>query len=368
MTEEETALYAEAAERVIRARGERPRAEVIAMLRALDLTEKQAAKVIAHGRERHLFTEDLTAATLRARSPARSELPDASPKGAAPTARPNAELERANEVLRLIVDNLPVIVWGLDLRGVFFLHDGVGLHRIGMKPGQLLGASFFEVFPAAEYVDPVKEALTGKSLHGFTEFGDVPWENWHIPIRDDQGQVTAVVGISLDVSEAKRAEKELRSRLDQIERQQRVIHALSTPIIEVWDKVLTLPLLGVVDSGRAAEVMESLLTRVSQTGARFTILDLTGVEAVDTGTAAHLLKLIQAIRLLGAEGIITGIQPVVAQTMVSLGLDLKGIVTLANLRDALQRCMRLLSASSEGKMAQYRSPQDNIQKGEPGAG
>lgn len=102
---------------------------------------------------------------------------------------------------------------------------------------------------------------------------------------------------------------DLRTKIALIERQQQVIQALSTPIIEVWDKVLTLPMVGLVDSVRAAEVMDNLLMQVSRKGARFAILDLTGVEAVDTGTASHLLKLIQALRLLGAEGIITASSP-----------------------------------------------------------
>jgi rsbT co-antagonist protein RsbR len=154
--------------------------------------------------------------------------------------------------------------------------------------------------------------------------------------------VESVVGISLDISEAKRIEKELRANLELIERQDMVIRALSTPIIEVWDRVLLLPLLGVVDSGRTAEVMADLLAEMVRTKARFAILDLTGLEVIDSGTAGHLLRLIEAVRLLGAEGIITGIRPGVAQTMVSLGLELKSVMTLATLRDGLHRCIRLM--------------------------
>src|SRR5262249_29640940 len=141
------------------------------------------------------------------------------------------------------------------------------------------------------------------------------------------------------LDEARRTEKDLREKITTIERQQQVIRELATPIIEVWDKVLTVPMLGVVDSVRAAEMMESLLTKVSRNGSRFAILDLTGVEAVDTSTASHLLKLVQALKLLGAEGIITGIQPGVAQTMVALGVDMEQITTLAKLRDGLRLCM-----------------------------
>jgi rsbT co-antagonist protein RsbR len=88
--------------------------------------------------------------------------------------------------------------------------------------------------------------------------------------------------------------------------------------------------------------MADMLTHIARTKARFAILDLTGVEIVDSATANHLLKLIQAMRLLGAEGIVTGLRPSVARTMISLGIDLKSVVTLTNLREGLHRCIRLM--------------------------
>ena len=188
----------------------------------------------------------------------------------------------------------------------------------------------------------MRKALAGHAVHGAAEFNDIPWELWGTPVFNASGELIRVVCAALDMTDAKRAERELRARLELIERQQAVIRAMATPIIEVWDKVLTLPMVGVVDSVRAAEVMDNLLQQVSRKGARFAIMDLTGVETVDTSTASHLFKLIQALRLLGAEGIITGIQPEVAQTMVALGMNLETIITLANLRDGLRLCMKRL--------------------------
>lgn len=129
-------------------------------------------------------------------------------------------------------------------------------------------------------------------------------------------------------------------KVETIEKQARVIHELEAPIIEVWGKVLALPLLGVVDSRRAAGVMDRLLTAIVETQAEFAILDLTGVDVVDTGTANHIWSIIRAARLLGAEGIITGIRPTVATTMVNLGVDLSSVVTRARLRDGLSYCMQ----------------------------
>jgi rsbT co-antagonist protein RsbR len=143
-----------------------------------------------------------------------------------------------------------------------------------------------------------------------------------------------------EVDERAATERELREKLDLIARQEEAIRALSTPIIEVWDGVLTLPLVGIVDSQRAAETMERLLDAITQKSARFAIIDLTGVEVVDTSTADHIFKLIRAAELLGARCIITGIRPAVAQTMVSIGLDLTKMITLANLREGLKSCIR----------------------------
>jgi rsbT co-antagonist protein RsbR len=106
--------------------------------------------------------------------------------------------------------------------------------------------------------------------------------------------------------------------------------------------VLTLPLVGLVDSVRTAEIKENLLQAVVRTRARFAVLDLTGVDVVDTGTASHVLGLIRAIRLLGAEGILTGIHPGIAHTIVSLGIDLRGLEVRASLREALEHCITRL--------------------------
>lgn len=255
---------------------------------------------------------------------------------------PSAKIKRDAELFLLLEQTLPIVVFELDRRGVFLQMQGSGLDRIGLAQGHYVGTNALQLFARETFIEPLHQAVAGEPMHTFAEYGGLPWEMWCIPARDGQGQVESIVGITLDISDAKRMEKELRSKLDLIERQERVIRALTTPIIEVWDRVVLLPLLGVVDSGRSGEVMTDLLTHIARTKARFAILDLTGVEVVDSGTASHLLKLIRAMRLLGAEGIVTGLRPSVARTMISLGIDLKGVVTLTNLREGLHRCIRLM--------------------------
>jgi predicted ATPase/GAF domain-containing protein len=120
--------------------------------------------------------------------------------------------------------------------------------------------------------------------------------------------------------------------------QQRTIRALSTPIIQVWDGVLAIPVIGALTNERAADMMQSLLARIASSRARVALIDLTGVDEVDEATAGHLVRLVGAVELLGARAIITGLRPAVAQTMVSLDVDVGGLTTYATLRDALQVC------------------------------
>ncbi len=132
-----------------------------------------------------------------------------------------------------------------------------------------------------------------------------------------------------------------KTREEIIVRQQHELMELSTPVIKLWDGVLAVPVIGTLDSSRAQMVMESLLERLVETGSQLAIIDITGVPTVDTLVAQHLMKTVTAIRLMGAESIISGIRPQIAQTIVHLGIDLQGIITKSTLADALATAMRL---------------------------
>jgi rsbT co-antagonist protein RsbR len=130
------------------------------------------------------------------------------------------------------------------------------------------------------------------------------------------------------------------SREELILRQQEELLELSTPVIKLWEGVLAVPMIGTLDSGRTQLVMESLLQRIVDTGSEMAIIDITGVPTVDTLVAQHLLKTVTAIRLMGADCIISGVRPQIAQTIVHLGIDLQGITTKATLADALALALR----------------------------
>ena len=126
-----------------------------------------------------------------------------------------------------------------------------------------------------------------------------------------------------------------RAREEIILRQQEELLELSTPVIKLWDGVLAVPMIGTLDSNRTQIVMETLLQKIVETESGLAIIDITGVPTVDTLVAQHLLKTVAAIRLMGADCIISGIRPQIAQTIVHLGIDLQGINTKATLADAL---------------------------------
>ena len=136
-----------------------------------------------------------------------------------------------------------------------------------------------------------------------------------------------------------------RTREEVIARQQQEMLELSTPVVALWDRIVALPLIGTLDSGRTQTVMETLLQRIVETGAEIAIVDITGVPTVDTLTAQHLIKTVTATRLMGAECVISGIRPQIAQTIVHLGVDLSGVVTKASLAGAFQWALRRLNQS-----------------------
>ena len=133
----------------------------------------------------------------------------------------------------------------------------------------------------------------------------------------------------------------IRSREEIIRQQRADMLELSTPVIKVWDKILTLPIIGTLDSRRAQMMMEALLQKIVETGSTIAILDITGVRTMDTLVANHLIKTVTAARLMGARCILTGVSPAIAQTMVQLGIDLTQITTRAQMSDGIKLALEM---------------------------
>ncbi|MEH2077035.1 MAG: STAS domain-containing protein [Nostoc sp.] len=136
-----------------------------------------------------------------------------------------------------------------------------------------------------------------------------------------------------------------KMREEVILRQQEELMELSTPVIKLWEGILALPIIGTLDSARTQMMMESLLQKIVETGSEVAIIDITGVPTVDTLTAQHLLKTVTAARLMGADCMISGIRPQIAQTIVYLGIDLADVITKATLADAFLMALKRLGAT-----------------------
>lgn len=151
-------------------------------------------------------------------------------------------------------------------------------------------------------------------------------------------ELIAAFGAEQEQSSAFR--QELEDKLAIVEKQRAAIRELSTPIIELWEGVLCLPVVGIMDTARSTEMTNSLLQAITSKKARFAIIDITGIEVMDTGTVDHFMRMAKSIKLLGAECALTGISPHIAQTVVQMGIEMDGIVTERSLRDALTRFVR----------------------------
>jgi rsbT co-antagonist protein RsbR len=173
------------------------------------------------------------------------------------------------------------------------------------------------------------------------------------PLFTSDNKQRGAVVIFRDVSERKRWERDMEQQLlrereknDLLERMRRAMDELSTPILEVWTDVLAVPVIGIVDSSRASDMMSRVLEAVERKQCRYLIIDITGVDVIDTATADRFLKLVTAAEILGTRCFLTGARAVVAQTLASIGMDLRGLTTLRNLKHGLSECMRAMDAAN----------------------
>lgn len=171
-----------------------------------------------------------------------------------------------------------------------------------------------------------------------------------VQIPEEEDEFTAL-SIELErmidkLIEANKVSEERMARLqaavEEKERLLKTVGELSSPVIQVWENVLVMPLVGAIDSARAARIMEDLLTGITKYQAEIVIIDITGVPVVDTGVANHLIQTIKAASLLGAKCVVVGISGEVAQSLVSLGVDLSGVVTHSNLQAGIRYAMETM--------------------------
>jgi PAS domain S-box-containing protein len=259
--------------------------------------------------------------------------------------RREQELEsRANEqMLEAITDYLVI---RLDPDGTVRSWSPGAQRLKQYAPGEVLGhhVSMF-------YTEEDRSAgLAGRELAAAARDGRFESEGWRVrkdgsrfwawvvlaPITDSDGVLQGFVKVARDLSE-RREQEQL------VQRQRDEILELSTPVIQVWDRVLVLPIIGTLDSLRASRLTESLLERVSLEQAEVVILDVSGVPAIDTDVAQHLLKTVEASRLMGTVSVLSGVRPETAQAMVHLGIDLGNLRCRTTLKEALQLALQMVA-------------------------
>ncbi|HEY6729270.1 MAG TPA: STAS domain-containing protein [Polyangiaceae bacterium] len=191
-----------------------------------------------------------------------------------------------------------------------------------------------------QILESVADALLTLANVGFGDYStrlDVATEDATPLASLYRGINEMIESLSTEQAKSKAYQAELEDKLQTIEKQRAAIRELSTPIMEVWDGVLCLPVVGVMDTMRSVEMTNSLLQTVVEKKTRCIIIDITGIDVMDTRTVDHFMRMARAVRLLGAQCVLTGINPHIAQTVVHMGIDLSNIVTHRTLHEALQR-------------------------------
>lgn len=298
------------------------------------------------------------------------------------TARKQSEIKLAEqrEILRLVINNLPDLIFMKDTEGHFQMVNKVLMEQMGVSSeDEVIGKTDFDFFPremAEQYrADEQAILVSGQAKLNYEEqaynhtLGAMRWLSSNkIPLRAADGRIIGLVGINHDITEQKvltqNLEKQVATRTAELERaheqlkremaerqqqeaeyarlqheviesQKQAILELSTPIIPIIEKVLVMPLIGTIDTARATNITRALLAGISQHRARVVILDITGVSIVDTGVANHLNRTMHAARLKGVRTIVTGISDAIAETIVDLGIDWGAIDTVRDLQSGL---------------------------------
>ncbi|WP_437766498.1 PAS domain-containing protein [Sorangium sp. So ce764] len=326
-----------------------------------------AARLAEHRRPGDVFVRRFGDRWITLKS---GRLPDGSVVGLRmdTTAIKEAELalERERQFIRLVLDTIPIVVTVKDRNGKMKLvsksyaelYDTTVEGAVGKTVDDLprshaelsvIGEMDREVLERMQPVSRVQPVARPNSNARWMSVVKVPLV--------EQDGTTHILAIGTDITaqreheermtatiaELERQKQAIAGQLAVIQRQQALIRALSTPILQVAEGVLAAPLIGALDDARAADVTSKLLDDVVRTGARFAIIDVTGIESVDAATADHLVRIVRAIRLLGASGVLTGIGPAVAQSMCGIGVDLSGVTTHGNLRAGIEVCLRALA-------------------------
>ncbi|RRR65937.1 MAG: PAS domain S-box protein [Candidatus Viridilinea halotolerans] len=267
--------------------------------------------------------------------------------------RTTEALRESQHLLKIIFQHMPVaVILKHAADGRFILWNQSCEHLFGRKAAEVVGKTDYDIFPR-EQADSFRvkdlEVLQRKRAEEIPEevvdsatLGRRILRTNKIPILNDEGEPIYLLVICTDLTEAKRAADERTALQAQIiEAQQHALRELSTPLLPLSNKVVLMPIIGAIDSRRASQIMETLLQGVAEHNAEIAIVDITGVQVVDTQVANAFIQAARAVQLLGAQVVITGIRPEVAQTLVQLGVDLQGMLSRGSLQSGVAYSLRM---------------------------
>ena len=271
-----------------------------------------------------------------------------------PASVASAPLGQTADLFQLLVDNIrDYAIILLDPKGTVLTWNQGAERLKGWKTGEIIGQNFSRFYPPEDLAKG-KTEMELKSALAEGRFED---EGWRVrkdgsrfwanviitPLLDKQGELRGYGKLTRDLTERRKAEDKVRKQA------QEIMEMATVPVVQVWEGIVLVPLIGMLDSQRTQQLMERLLHRVTETSSPIALLDITGVPAIDTQTAQHLIETISAVRLLGAEVILTGVRPVIAQTLVHLGIDLSNVITRASLSAGLRMALEILNLKVTAK-------------------
>lgn len=268
-------------------------------------------------------------------------------EGSSASNRAGASLQTTAEHFRMLVENMKdyaIII--LDTNGRVASWNPGSETILGYRSDEIIGQHFSRFYsnedtksgkPEMELKVATAEGRSEDEGWRMKKDGSRFWANEVITVLRDQGGTLCGFGkVMRDLTERKRAEEKATL-------QAREIIEVSTPVIQIWDGILLAPLIGTLDSERTQQLMERLLERIVETNSGVALLDITGVPTIDTRTAQHLAETTTSVRLLGAQAVLTGVRPAIAQTLAHLGVDLGEITTRSSLAAGLRVALNLLN-------------------------
>jgi len=249
-----------------------------------------------------------------------------------------------HEIALSVLEQIPTPVMAVNRDFEIIFMNAAGREVLGKTWDKIEGRTCHSLLNSAHCQTPeclmVQAMDTGQGYTGRNELNidgrTIPIEYTAAPLMGKTGEIIGGLEYVIDISERVRYEQKLRD-------QSRTIMEISTPAIKLWDRIIVLPVVGVVDSLRAQQMMNAMLEKITETSSKVIIMDIQGVAAVDTAVANHLIKITKATKLMGCRCIISGISSAVAQTLVQLGIDLGTVTTNSTLEDALIDAFALLN-------------------------